>query len=75
MRCETWQIEKVETTCDKPGWIYKHKAALKNGSLIYISGGKVWKKIDDKEHHYLDQTEDYILDLKTLMWKHVQVDR
>ncbi|RYX81143.1 ankyrin repeat domain-containing protein [bacterium] len=41
LNINTLAIEKVETTGDNPGWIFRHKAAL-IGDEIHISGGDVW---------------------------------
>lgn len=65
--CDSFQIEKITTTGDKPGWISEHKAQFQSSSQILISGGQLWKIIDDK-NSLVDNTLDYILNLNTFEW-------
>lgn len=66
LHCETWKIERVPTTEDKPGWIHRHKAQLLDGNRIRISGGQ----IDDRsENPLLDNTENFILNLASRIWQ------
>ena len=67
LNCDTFKIEKVETTGDKPGWISHHKAYLKEKSRINITGGKVGIMIEGKEE-YIENLVDYTLDLINLSW-------
>lgn len=68
--CDTFQIQKVKTTGDKPGWISRHKAKYQPPSQIYITGGQLWKIVDDKKD-LVDNTVDYILNLKNFEWSRV----
>lgn len=72
MKLDSWEIEKVTTTGDNPGWINRHTARLLSRpdgtQSIQISGGKVWSKLRRKER-YEDNTATYELDLQTLVWK------
>lgn len=66
LNINTFQITKVETTGDNPGWISKHKAKLDN-SAIKISGGKICANINGKEE-YIENNTEYCLDLMNLSW-------
>ncbi|MEA5593236.1 ankyrin repeat domain-containing protein [Rivularia sp. UHCC 0363] len=66
--CDTFQIEKVKTTGDKPGWISRHKAKYQSPSQIYITGGKLSTRED-----YIENSTDYILDLNTFEWGRVNL--
>ncbi len=68
--CDTFQIEKVKTTGDKPGWISKHKAKFQPSSQIYITAGEIWTKIDGKKD-LVNNTVDYILNLNNFEWSRV----
>ena len=62
----TFQIQKIKTTGDKPGWISKHKAKFQQPSQIYIRGGKIQTQKD-----YIDNPVDYILDLTNFEWSRI----
>jgi ankyrin repeat protein len=66
----TFTIEKLETTGDKPGWISNHKAEYRQPNKIYISGGKLCV-IDEETSDYLDNLNDYVLDLNNFRWSRV----
>lgn len=68
LNCATWQIEKIETSGENPGWISRHHAVLRDEKLIHISQGKLCLEVEQKEQ-YIDNTTDYILDLTTRRWK------
>jgi hypothetical protein len=72
LHCETLSIEKVETTGEKPGWISTHRACLKEGSEIHLSGGKVCAMVNGKEE-YCENPTSYVLDLADMGWRRVQV--
>jgi len=48
LNCNTFKIERIKTTGDKPGWISKHKAKHHPPSQIYITGGKLWTIVEVK---------------------------
>lgn len=56
--CDTFQIEKIETTGDKPGWISRHKAKYQPPCQIYITAGKI-----STQEGYIKNSVDYIFDL------------
>lgn len=68
--CDTFQIEKIETSGEKPGWISKHKAKFQPLSQIYITAGEIWTKIDGEVSH-TDNSSDYILNLTTFEWSRI----
>ena len=66
----TWhsfQMEKVETTGEKPGWISRHKAYYQEPSQIYVTGGKVSRLVNE-QREYVENSLNYTLDLATLQW-------
>ncbi|MBD2115118.1 ankyrin repeat domain-containing protein [Nodosilinea sp. FACHB-141] len=67
LRCDTFKVEKIETTGDKPGWISRHKACYKEPNKIHIAGGKIAILISDDEE-YIENLLDYTLDLTNLRW-------
>ena len=64
---QSFKIEKVETTGEKPGWISSHKAYYQEPSKIYITGGKVWQIVNEQKE-YVENSLNYTLDLTTLQW-------
>ena len=50
------RIEKIETSGDKPGWIFKHNAALEN-DCIFVRGGEV-----QDDNGVLENINDWMLD-------------
>ncbi|MBV6627111.1 MAG: ankyrin repeat domain-containing protein [Rivularia sp. (in: Bacteria)] len=66
LNCNSYKIEKVETTGDKPGWISQHKAKFQQPCQICISGGKLWTQKD-----YTENSIDYILDLTKFEWSRI----
>jgi hypothetical protein len=61
------QIEKLETSGEKPGWIGKHKAVLNGVAGIRISGGEIFGS-DSGRQTFLKNTRVYILDVATMNW-------
>lgn len=66
LHCETWKIDQVPTSGEKPGWIHSHKAQLIDGNRIRISGGKI---DNSAENGLLDNTQNYILNLASKIWE------
>lgn len=67
LHCQTFQIEKVETIGDKPGWISRHKAFYQEPSRICITGGQVFVERNGNSD-YIENQVDYTLDLTELSW-------
>ncbi|MBN3927991.1 ankyrin repeat domain-containing protein [Nostoc sp. NMS4] len=68
LHIHTFEIEKVETSGEKPGWISHHKAYYKEPNKIYITGGKLCVLGNDQSGDYIDNSVDYVLDLINLTW-------
>jgi hypothetical protein len=64
---ETLRIERLETSGDTPGWIYRHRAVLSEPRKIRVYGGKVAAMVEDKEVH-ADNERVFALDLDLLTW-------
>ncbi len=63
LNIDNFQIEKIETYGDNPGWIYRHKAILDDeNKSIKIVGGEVQSKT------YLENIDEWQLDLNTYQW-------
>lgn len=67
INCTTLEIEPVVTTGDRPGWISKHRAVLRDRH-IHITGGRVWT-IDLDKPTLTDNPDEYVLDLNRLHWE------
>ncbi|TWT91185.1 ankyrin repeat domain-containing protein [Neorhodopirellula pilleata] len=67
LNCETWKIESVASTRDKPGWIYEHKACFDDSGLLVISGGKICLEVKGEEEH-VDNENVFTLDLSSRVW-------
>jgi hypothetical protein len=70
LHVHTMRIDRIETTGDTPGSIYKHRAIAMNAHEIRIWGGKIITKNgdDDKEAHD-DNNASFLLDLDTRVWR------
>jgi hypothetical protein len=66
LNCKTWQMEEVQTTGEKPGWIYKHKCHFRKEALV-VSGGKICRLNDGKEEHD-GNAAVFTLALATMSW-------
>jgi hypothetical protein len=62
LRLTDFSIKKLHTKGTNPGWIYKHNAMERDGS-IFVWGGTL---ADSKEVQ--ESSKMYRLDLKTLIW-------
>ena len=63
----TLRIDRVPTTGDRPGWIYRHRADLIGDSAIGIRGGILVTKAGGQENHEPNR-DAFVLDLKALRW-------
>jgi len=68
LSCTSWNMESVQTSGEKPGWIYEHSARLDEPGTLIVSGGKVVFENNDEETHNELQGE-YSLTLSTMTWK------
>ena len=64
---DTWQISRIETEGEAPGWINGHSARLSSsGSEIYITGGHIDRH---GSQSLIENIEDWCLDTTTWRWK------
>jgi ankyrin repeat protein len=70
LNIESFEIEKVETSGQKPGWINRHKVIYRGDGRIQISGGKVCA-IKNGAEEYNDNSNSYVLDLGNFVWSRV----
>jgi len=62
----SFQIRKLESSGDMPGWIFGHKSALiDDGQAIKVSKGEICITLDRKP---VENIDDWQLDLQTLTW-------
>ncbi|VUD46602.1 hypothetical protein TDB9533_00856 [Thalassocella blandensis] len=67
----SFEILKLETSGEWPGWIYNHSANLCGQSIIRIQGGEILEKTRDSETHRFSEF-DFELNLDSMIWtKHV----
>jgi len=60
----SFKIEKLETTGDMPGWIFKHRATIRDDTIEITEG-----KIDyGKDIVKSKNTDKWLLNLKTKIW-------
>lgn len=64
---KSFEMKKIETFGECPGWIYNHSAYREGQSTIRIQGGEIVEKPRNKEEHRPNNF-DFELDLKTLKW-------
>ena len=63
-----FEIERLETSGESPGWIGRHRAKLLSPHEVCISDGKVIVRNGDKEE-FVDNHQSFVLDLSTLVWR------
>jgi ankyrin repeat protein len=64
----SFQIERMETTGNEPGWIYKHRATLSTPKEVRIFGGEIVSLADDQEVHS-ENSKTFILDVEHRVWR------
>lgn len=64
---DTLQMERLQTTGDKPGWIYEHRAIRSGAHEIKITGGKVVTSDGGREVHS-ENVATFVLDIGCLVW-------
>ena len=70
LNTDSFEIENVETSGEKPGWINKHKATNSGDEKIRIFGGKV-STFESGAEEYQDNIREYVLDLGSMVWSGV----
>jgi len=66
MSIKDYSIQEVKTKGKMPKWIHGHKALYDGVNFITISGGTI---IQEKD--WLDNKENFVLNLETLVWKKI----
>jgi ankyrin repeat protein len=64
----TFRMERLETTGNKPGWIYKHRAIQSGSHEIQVTGGEVLTLSGGKEK-YSENSTVFILDIEQRVWR------
>jgi hypothetical protein len=64
----TLQIEAVKVLGTPPGWIFRHRATLRNEDEICIVGGEV-ATIDASTETHVKNDRCFILDTNQLVWR------
>ncbi|MFC5474128.1 ankyrin repeat domain-containing protein [Paraherbaspirillum soli] len=67
LNIQSFEIDKVDTTGEIPGWISRHKAFLNGRGEIVLRGGRKIVLENDQED-YIDNTQRYQLCLKSFVW-------
>ena len=67
---EDFHIERVATTGDAPGRIFRHRATLLDELTIGIEGGTSIT-FDGPEENHTPNTGTYVLDLRTMVWSRI----
>ncbi|WP_052301574.1 ankyrin repeat domain-containing protein [Planctopirus limnophila] len=66
---DSWEIERVETTGENPGWIWEHTAKLNaSQDAILIQGGQYIEVTPHGGYEYNLNPHRHQLDLKTRCW-------
>ena len=69
LNCQSFEIEKVNTTGNKPGWISRHQAFYcEQLNTIQISGGTIWQKTNHNKSEYIENYFSHSLNLTSLEW-------
>ena len=67
LNCQTFAIEPFESSGERPGWIFEHKAKLIDADTLTVSGGKICSEVNGEEHHE-ENDERFSLDLTNGIW-------
>jgi hypothetical protein len=62
-----YRISEVETSGEKPGWVFKHEAECDPQGVITLRGGEVIEERDGKQR-YRRNLEEYALDIRSRIW-------
>jgi len=75
LKIGTWEMEKLKTSGEEPGWIWDHTAQLledEGGTEIVVRGGKrrLW---DGERWVEVENNDIWTLELGNLVWRREQV--
>lgn len=65
LNINNFEIQKVETSGDGPGWIHRHKARLDGPGRLIVSGGEIEQSLKTPA---LENIDEWALDLTTWAW-------
>jgi hypothetical protein len=65
LNTNTFEIQKIETSGDQPGWIHRHKARLDGRGRLMVSGGEIEQGLKTAA---LENIDEWALDLTTWVW-------
>lgn len=68
LNVDDYHIERITTHGHSPGWIHKHRAEFRDGS-VHISGGEILAKNAEGKWEIINLIEGWTLDLTTLQWR------
>ena len=63
-----FRMERLDTTGDKPGWIYEHRAIHAKAHKIEVREGAILTLADSHENHS-PNTSVFVLDIVRLVWR------
>lgn len=61
-------IYPIKTSGDAPSWLHHHEAELRSSDELFVRGGEVLR-IVGSEKHFVQNCEDYLLNLSTGVWQ------
>ena len=64
---DSFRIEKMNVTGNRPGWIYGHTATAVSGAKIRVSGGKI-VSLSNREESNVENHRNFELDIERLTW-------
>ena len=67
LNCKTWKIDKIATSGECPGWIFKHEATLTDGEVLTISGGTKCVEVDGEEQN-IENEAVFQFNLSNMRW-------
>ena len=67
LNCQLWQIEKLKSSGENPGWIYDHKVSSADRGVLVLRGGKVCIEHGGEEQQ-IENKDKFRLDVTNLKW-------
>ena len=70
LKLESWDIERIETTGEMPGWLHDHRSRYDPGdNTISVAGGKLHTMDANGEQELVPNNDQFALNLSSLEWK------
>jgi hypothetical protein len=63
-----YRISEIETSGEKPGWLFKHEAEIDTQRVITVRGGEVVEEQNGKPR-FRRNVEEYALDIRSGVWR------